>query len=99
MHFAQKCVGVNLHSVEGEPPFAQIFQRSTYVVNHVIDTEKTVVRVVESGYCNWLVLSVVPLKVECELLRNVAGKYLGHNTLTAFVEQGEHRVVNIIVEK
>ena len=63
MHFAQKRIGVNLHSVEGEPPFAQIFQRSANVVNLVIDTEKTVVRVVESGYCNWLVWSVVPLKM------------------------------------
>ena len=65
----------------------------------MVDEQETVVRSVEGVDRDWGILRVVAPEVELQLLAEVAGVYGGRHSAAALVEQGEHGVVDIVVDK
>ena len=47
-YFFHQRFGSDFHAIEGKPLFAQVFQRCSEMINRVINTQKTVVRVGEN---------------------------------------------------
>lgn len=88
-----------LHQCEGEPFAAQVLERCPYVVDLVVDKQEAVVSAVEGVDRDGCILRIVALEVELQLLADVAGVYGGRHAAVALVEQGEHGVVDIVVNK
>ena len=65
----------------------------------VVDAEEAVVGVLERIDGDGAVLCIVALQVEGELLSDVACVNMCAHTVGAFVEQGQHRVVHVVVEQ
>lgn len=94
-----QCGGANLHPAKSEPFLAQILQRGAEVIHHVVDAEEAVVGVLELTDGDGTVLRIVALQVEGELRRDAARVNLCTHAIGTFVEQGQHRVVHIVVEQ
>ena len=69
------------------------------MIHCVVDAEEAVVGVLERIDGDGTVLRVVALLVEGKLLRDVACVNLCAYPVGALVEQGQHRVVHIVVEQ
>lgn len=69
------------------------------MIDGVVNTEKAVVGVLELINGDRLVLRIVALYVECKLLRDAARIDLCAHPVGAFVEQGQHPVVHVVVEQ
>ena len=69
------------------------------MIHRVVDAEESVVGVLERIDGDGAVLRIVALQVEGELLGDVACVNLCAHTVGAFVEQGQHRVVHVVVEQ
>ncbi len=98
-HFLPQRVGVEFHAAEGEPFLAQVLQRGADMIHRVIDAEEAVVGVLERIDVDGAVLRIVSLQVEGELLGDGACVNLCAHPVGTFVEEGQHRVVNIVVEQ
>ena len=69
------------------------------MIHRVVDAKEAVVGVLERIDGDGAVLRIVPLHVEGELLCDVACVNLCTHSVGTFVEQGQHRVVHVVVEK
>ena len=69
------------------------------MIHCVVDAKETVVGVLERIDGDGAVLRIVALQVEGELLGDVARVNLCAHPIGAFVEQGQHRVVHVVVEQ
>lgn len=67
LHFLQQGIGVNFHTAEGEPFFAQVLQRRADMVNRVVNTKETVVCVLEFVNGDRSVLRIVALLIKGKL--------------------------------
>ncbi len=69
------------------------------MIHCVVDAEEAVVGVLELIDGDGTILCIVALQVEGELLCDAARVNLCAHSVGALVEQGQHRVVHIVVEK
>ena len=69
------------------------------MIHCVVDAEEAVVGVLELIDGDGAVLCIVSLQVEGELLCDVACVNLCAHPIGAFVEQGQHRIVHVVVEQ
>lgn len=69
------------------------------MIHRVVDAEEAVVGVLERIDGDGAVLCIVALQVEGKLLGDVARIDLCTHTVGTLVEQGQHRVVHIVVEQ
>ena len=99
LHISQQFLCGHLHLVEGKPTLAEVLQRSTDMVDGIVDAEETVVDFVELFHLDGLVLGVMLLKVERELLLDLLGVDGGRDFLPSLVEHRQHGVVHIVVEQ
>ena len=98
-HFLPQPIRPNLHPAKSKPFLPQVLQRGAEVIYCVVDAEEAVVGVLERIDGDGTVLRVVALLVEGKLLRDVACVNLCAYPVGALVEQGQHRVVHIVVEQ
>ncbi len=99
LHFPLQRLSPNLHPAKCEPFLVQVLQRGADMIHRVIDAEEAVVGVLERIDGDGAVLRIVALQVEGELLGDVARVNLCTHVVGAFVKQGQHRVVHVVVEQ
>ena len=98
-HFPPQHVGGEFHPAKSEPFLSQVFQRGADVIHRVVDAEEAVVGVLEHIDGDGTVLRIVALQVEDELLCDVACVNMCTHSVVSLVEQGQHRVVHVVVEQ
>ncbi len=94
----QQIFCLQFHLGKSKPFLAKVFQRGTDMVDAIVDAEEAVVGAVEGHDGDGAVLGIVLGDVERQLMRDGFGVNLGFDGLLAFVEEGEHGVVDIVVE-
>ena len=108
LYVPQQLFRLHLHSVEGKPLSAEVFQGGTDMIDGIVDAEETVVDFVELFHLDGLVLGVrssssrgipVLLKVERELLFDFLCVDGGRDFLPSLVEHRQHGVVHIVIEQ
>ena len=81
LHFLHKFRGGHLHTVEGEPFFAEVFDAGTEVIDRFINAKEAVVWAVESDNTYRRILRIVLLDVQLQL----CGWFLGIDCSRYFV--------------
>ena len=65
LYSLQQFAATHLHAVEGEPPFAKVFDAGTEVIDRLVDAEESVVRAVEGDNTYRRILSIaIPFSVK-----------------------------------
>ncbi len=98
-HFLPQRLNPNLHPAKSKPILSQVLQRGAEVIYRVVDAEEAVVGVLERINGDGAVLCIVALQVERQLAGDAARIDLCAHTIGAHVEQGQYRVVHIVVEQ
>ena len=88
-----------MHQGEGKPFLAKVLDAGTYVIDLIIDEQEAVVRLAELMDADDGVLAVVTLNVQLQLLADVLGIDGSTDVGCSLVEQGEHGVVDIVVDE
>ena len=95
----QQFAATHLHAVESEPPFAEVFDASTEVIDCLVYAEESVVRAVELDNLYWWVLRIVLLNIQLQL----CGRFLGidgsRHFVCSFGEHGEYAIVYVVVNE
>ena len=86
-HLLPQCPRPNLHPAKSEPFLAQVLQRGADKIHCVVDAEEAVVGVLECIDGDGAVLCIVALKVEGELLGDVACVNLCDHTVGGSIFQ------------
>ena len=97
--FAGQFGGWHLHLGEGEPAAAKVFERGSEVVDGVVDAEETVVRLVEHVDGDRGKLGVMLPDVKRKLLGDGFGVDLRGYVFVAFVKEGKHGIINVVVNQ
>lgn len=85
---------------EGEPFFAEVFERRADVVDDgFVDNEETVVRISEGFYSDRRVLLVVLFEIKGELLGQLFGIDRSGYVLFTFGKEGEYGVVDVVIDQ
>ena len=91
LHIPQQFLCGHLHSIEGKPPLAKVFQRGSDMIDGVVDTQVAVVNTVVLLHVDGLVLSIMLRKVERKLLLDLLCVDGGRNLSFADVALARQR--------
>ena len=95
----QQFAATHLHAVESEPPFTEVFDASTEVIDCLVYAEESVVRAVELDNLYWWVLRIVLLNIQLQLYGWFFGIDGSRHFVCSFGEHSENAIIYIVVNE